>query len=138
MSHARIAVALYIQTDQHLQAEPELFFTLANAAQAAAHTSSVSLIPVVVNHFNEGNVEGIVAGVPSLSEFATILDAGASVATGLIVFVMQAKLPMKRMRAITGVMIGVVLLVVGWLPTHPIRGLTLPYWVGLWFGTFAT
>jgi high-affinity iron transporter len=49
----------------------------------------------------------------------------------------------------TGVMIGVVLLqmvgntvhvmqVVGWLPLHPIRSLTLPYWSGMWFGLYAT
>ena len=25
-----------------------------------------------------------------------------------------------------------------WLPVHPIRWLALPYWMGLWFGTYAT
>jgi high-affinity iron transporter len=28
--------------------------------------------------------------------------------------------------------------VVGWLPIHPIRWLSLPSWAGLWFGLFAT
>jgi high-affinity iron transporter len=73
----------------------------------------------------------------------------ATVGVGLIVFVLQARLPMKKMLVVTGVMIGAVLLVmvgntvhalqvVGWLPTTPIRGLTLPYWFGLWLGTYAT
>jgi high-affinity iron transporter len=54
-----------------------------------------------------------------------------------------------QMLVITGVMIGGVLLVmmgktvhvlqvVGWLPTTPIGGLSLPYWAGTWLGTYAT
>ena len=48
-----------------------------------------------------------------------------------------------------GILIGAVLLimvghtvhvmqVVGWMTITPIRGLTLPYWLGLWFGLFPT
>ncbi len=66
-----------------------------------------------------------------------------------MVFALQARLPYKKMLIVTGVMIGGVLLVmvgntvhvlqvVGWMPIHPIRSLTLPYWTGLWFGLFAT
>jgi high-affinity iron transporter len=93
---------------------------------------------------------------------ALVLDAGAAVVlggvalglggtllVGLVVFALQAKLPYKKMLIVTGVMIGGVLLimvgntthilqVVGWLPIHPIRWLSLPYWAGLWFGLFAT
>ncbi len=74
-----------------------------------------------------------------------------TVLVGLLVFAVQAKLPHKKMLIFTGVMIGVVLLqmvghtahvfqVVGWLPTSPIRALLpyTPYWVGLWFGMYAT
>lgn len=70
---------------------------------------------------------------------------------GLLVFVVQARLPHKKMLVFTGVLIGAVLLqmvgntvhvlqVVGWLPTNPVRWLTplLPYWTGLWFGLYAT
>jgi high-affinity iron transporter len=28
--------------------------------------------------------------------------------------------------------------VVGWVPVHPIAGVQLPYWSGLWFGIFPT
>jgi high-affinity iron transporter len=54
-----------------------------------------------------------------------------------------------NMLIITGVLIGGVLLVmvgktthvlqvVGWMPTNPIQGVILPYWLGTWFGTYAT
>ena len=93
---------------------------------------------------------------------ALVLEAGAPVvlggvgiglagtlAIGLIIFAVQAKLPYKRMLIVTGVMIGAVLLqmvgntthvmqVVGWLPIHPIRWLSFPYWAGMWFGLYAT
>jgi high-affinity iron transporter len=68
---------------------------------------------------------------------------------GVAVFALQAKLPHKKMLVVTGVLIGFVLLqlvgntahtfqVVGWLPTTPIRGIELPYWVGMWFGLYMT
>ncbi|MCB8979658.1 MAG: FTR1 family protein [Ardenticatenaceae bacterium] len=68
---------------------------------------------------------------------------------GVIVFALQARLPYRQMLVYTGVLIGMVLLVmvghtvhvwqvVGWFPIHPIRWLSLPYWTGSWFGIFAT
>ncbi len=68
---------------------------------------------------------------------------------GVITFTLQRKLPYKKMLVVTGVMIGFVLLtmvgntvhvmqVVGWMPITPIAGLTLPLWIGQWFGVFAT
>jgi high-affinity iron transporter len=77
------------------------------------------------------------------------LGLGGTLLVGFIVFALQAKLPYKKMLIVTGVMIGVVLLqmvgntvhvtqVVGWMSIHPIRWLELPYWVGMWFGLYAT
>jgi high-affinity iron transporter len=83
-----------------------------------------------------------------------IVVGGASLAlvlvslVGVLVFVMQTKLPHKKMLIATGAMICVVLFVivgntthllqvVGWLPIHPLP-FALPYWSGLWFGTYAT
>lgn len=68
---------------------------------------------------------------------------------GLAIFTLQVRLPVMKMLVVTGVMIGFVLLVmvgntvhimqvVGWLPLTPIRWLSLPYWFGIWFGTYAT
>jgi high-affinity iron transporter len=53
------------------------------------------------------------------------------------------------MLVVTGVMIGVVLLTmvghtvhvmqsVGWMPITPLPGVFIPYWMGQWFGLFAT
>lgn len=68
---------------------------------------------------------------------------------GLAIFALQAKLPIMKMLIFTGILIGLVLLVmvgntvhimqvVGWLPLNPIRWLQLPYWFGVWFGTYPT
>ncbi|MBC8161721.1 MAG: FTR1 family protein [Roseiflexaceae bacterium] len=75
----------------------------------------------------------------------------ATLAIGIVVFFVQAKLPHKKMLIVTGIMICAVLVqmvgktvhvtqVIGWLPTHPIRWLAdlLPYWTGMWFGLYAT
>lgn len=77
------------------------------------------------------------------------IGLGLTILVGLAVFVLETKLPHKKMLIVTGVLIGAVLLqmvgntvnvlqVVGWLPIHPIRWLELPYWVGFWFGLYAT
>jgi high-affinity iron transporter len=74
--------------------------------------------------------------------------------TGIVAaltFVAHRKLPYRKMLVLTGVMLGVVLLVmVGeqaqemqqahWIPTTPIKALTniIPAWLGLWFSIFPT
>ncbi len=68
---------------------------------------------------------------------------------GVLVFVLQSKLPHKKMLVATGAMICVVLFVivgntthmlqvVGWMTIHPLPIVVLPYWTGLWLGTYAT
>jgi len=72
-------------------------------------------------------------------------------AVAVLTFVANRRLPYKRMLVVTGVMLGVVLLVmVGeqaqemqlarWLPTTAISGLErmIPDWAGLWFAVFPT
>jgi high-affinity iron transporter len=69
----------------------------------------------------------------------------------VLAFVAQHRLPYRKMLVFTGVMLGVVLLVmVGeeaqemqlahWLPTTPIHSLPalFPPWIGLWFSVFPT
>ncbi len=69
-------------------------------------------------------------------------------AVGVVTFVLQHRLPYRRMLVATGVLLGFVLLVMvgesiqemqlaGWLPTHTI-GVAFPGFVGLWFATFPT
>jgi high-affinity iron transporter len=88
------------------------------------------------------------AGMGTVLQGVAIGLVGVAV-VGVITFVLQMKLPYKKMLVVTGVMIGFVLLVmvgntvhvmqsVGWLPITPITGLYVPFWVGQWFGVFAT
>jgi len=93
---------------------------------------------------------------------ALVLDAGtrvviegvalglaATAVVGALVFIMQAKLPHKKMLIVTGLMIALVLVmmvgttihvwqIVGWMPIHPIGDLIFPYWTGTWLGLYAT
>src|ERR1017187_6342984 len=69
----------------------------------------------------------------------------------VLTFVAHRRLPYRKMLILTGIMLGVVLLVmVGeqaqemqlahWIPTTPIGWLTnaVPAWMGLWFSIFPT
>ena len=80
-----------------------------------------------------------------------LIGAGLSLAVALVTFVANRRLPYKRMLVVTGVMLGVVLLVmVGeqaqemqmahWLPTTPLPALEriIPAWMGLWLAVFPT
>jgi high-affinity iron transporter len=91
-----------------------------------------------------------------------VLEAGTSVVlqgvalglfgtaiVGVITFALQVRLPYKKMLIVTGVMIAAVLVTmvghtvhtlqsVGWLPITAVQGLYVPFWVGQWFGLFAT
>jgi len=80
-----------------------------------------------------------------------VLGLALTLAVGVITFVAERKLPYRRMLVATGVLLGVVLLVmVGeqvqemqlarWLPTTTIPALEgrIPDWMGLWFSLFPT
>ncbi len=73
----------------------------------------------------------------------------AVVLVGLVTFKLQVNLPYRNMLIVTGVLIAGVLLqmvgntvhvlqVLGWLPIHLIEGISLPFWLGTWFGVYAT
>jgi high-affinity iron transporter len=68
---------------------------------------------------------------------------------GAFVFVLQRKLPYKKMLIATGIMIGVVLVVMvggtaatfqdlGWLPKHELGVGIIPGWLGAWFEVYPT
>ncbi len=78
-----------------------------------------------------------------------LIGAAAACVIALLTFAARRKLPYKQMLVVTGVMLGVVLLVmVGeqvqemqlahWLPTTTIPRLSavIPEWAGMWFGFF--
>ena len=87
------------------------------------------------------------AGTATVIEGAS-LGLAMTLAVAVVTFALQRKLPYKKMLIVTGVMIGVVLVVMvgqtartmqgtGWLAITPIDG-EIPYWAGLWFGVYPT
>jgi high-affinity iron transporter len=84
---------------------------------------------------------------------ATVLEGvglglAFTLVVGVITFVLQHRLPYRRMLVATGVLLGFVLLVMvgesvqelqlaGWLPTHSL-GIGFPGWMGLWLALFPT
>jgi high-affinity iron transporter len=70
-------------------------------------------------------------------------------AVGFAVFSIGAKLPYRKMLVVTGILVIFVLFTflgstvrlfqtVGWLPVHPVAGLELPAWMGVWLGLYPT
>lgn len=83
--------------------------------------------------------------------YGVAIGTALSAIVAVLTFIVNRRLPYKKMLVVTGVMLGVVLLVmVGeqaqemqlahWLPTTPIHSLerVLPEWAGLWFAIFPT
>src|SRR5467141_649611 len=81
----------------------------------------------------------------------TLLGLALSAVVAVLTFVLQQRLPYRKMLITTGILLGVVLLVmVGeqaqemqlahWISTTPIHWLTnsIPAWVSLWFAVFPT
>jgi high-affinity iron transporter len=80
-----------------------------------------------------------------------LLGMGLAAVVAVLTFVAHRRLPYKRMLILTGVLLGMVLLVMvgeqaqemqlaGWLPTTTIPWLArvLPAWAGVWFSVFPT
>jgi high-affinity iron transporter len=80
-----------------------------------------------------------------------VVGLALTLVVALVTFVLQRRLPYRRMLVATGIMLGAVLLVMvgeqaqemqlaGWLPTTQIGWLStrIPDWMGLWFSFFPT
>ncbi len=87
------------------------------------------------------------AGTVAVLE-GTALGLGLTLAVAVATFALQRKLPYKRMLIVTGVMIGLVLVMMvgqtvrtmqgtGWMPITPLD-VDLPYWAGQWLGVYPT
>ncbi len=68
-------------------------------------------------------------------------------AIGTLIIVFGAKLPYRKLLVVTGLLVVSIMVTflgsavrlfqtVGWLPVHPLPGLNLPNWVGVWFGLY--
>lgn len=78
----------------------------------------------------------------------TVIGLGLTFIVAALTFLAHKKLPYKKMLVATGILLGIVLLVMvgeeaqemqlaGWLHTTPIH-LYIPDWAGLWFSVFPT
>jgi high-affinity iron transporter len=87
------------------------------------------------------------AGTAAVVE-GVLIGLGGTAVVGVLTFVLQRRLPYKRMLIVTGVMIGFVLVVMiggtaatfqdlGWLPKHDL-GIAIPSWAGRWFEVYPT
>ena len=87
------------------------------------------------------------AGTAAVLEGVAIGLAGTA-AVGVVTFFLQQKLPYRRMLVVTGVLLGMVLVVmvggsaralqdVGWIPTTPV-GVPFPDWLARWFEVVPT
>jgi high-affinity iron transporter len=87
------------------------------------------------------------AGGSAVVEGLALGLAGTAV-VGVLTFWLHHKLPYRRMLVLTGVMVGVVLVVMiggtaltfqdlGWLPRHP-TPFTVPEWMGSWFEMYSS
>ena len=87
----------------------------------------------------EGSVWPVVIGVLAGTVFIAAIGIG--------IFVFGAKLPYRKLLVVTGVLIVSIMVTffgsttrlfqtVGWLPIHPISGLTVPVWAGQWLGLY--
>jgi high-affinity iron transporter len=86
------------------------------------------------------------AGTSTVLEGVAI-GLAATALVGVAVFHLHRRLPYRRMLILTGVLVGVVLVVMiggtaltfselGWIPQHPLP-FTLPQWLGAWFEVYA-
>jgi high-affinity iron transporter len=87
------------------------------------------------------------AGTATVLEGVAIGLVGTAI-VGVLTFWLHHKLPYKKMLVLTGVLVGVVLVVMiggtalsfqdlGWLPRHE-TPFTLPVWMGSWFEMYST
>ncbi len=89
--------------------------------------------------FLEGNVQAVVIGVAVGAVFIALV--------GGLTFTFGVKLPYRRLLVITGVLVVSIMVsflgstvrlfqTVSWLPVHPVPGLHVPAWAGLWLGLY--
>jgi high-affinity iron transporter len=83
--------------------------------------------------------------------YGVAIGAALTLIVGALTFIAHRRLPYRRMLVVTGVMLGLVMLVMvgeqaqemqlaNWLPTTTISSLAhvIPGWMGLWFAVFPT
>jgi len=121
--------------------ETGLIFGLVSLGFATVYREGFETVLFLQALMIESGVLSVLGGV--------LAGLTATFLVGLITFKLNTRVPYKQMLAVTGVLIGGVLLVmvgktvhvfqeIGWLPATLISLISLPYWLGTWFGTYST
>jgi high-affinity iron transporter len=87
----------------------------------------------------EGSTSSVLLGVLAGFLFIGII--------GTLIIFFGAKLPYRKLLVVTGVLVVSIMVTflgsavrlfqtVGWLPVHPLPGLNMPNWVGVWLGLY--
>ncbi len=87
----------------------------------------------------EGSATAVLAGVTAGFIFIGTI--------GMLIMFFGAKLPYRKLLVVTGVLVVSIMVTfvgsgvrlfqtVGWLPVHPLPGIDLPNWVGVWLGIY--
>jgi high-affinity iron transporter len=131
---------------------------MAIAGTAAAGVAGATIVSLYLlgfsSVFREGFETVLFLQALDLEAGAGVVLAGVGLglvltaAVGVLTFLLERKLPYKRMLIVTGVLIALVLVVlvgntvrtmqgVGWVPITPLD-VELPLWMGTWLGVFPT
>jgi high-affinity iron transporter len=127
---------------------------LAGAAGAAASTVAGLYLLGFSSVFREGFETVLFLQALDLEAGTGVVLAGVGLGValtavvGVLTFLLERRLPYKRMLIVTGVLIALVLVVmvgntartlqgVGWLPITPLD-VEFPLWMGTWLGVFPT
>jgi high-affinity iron transporter len=87
----------------------------------------------------EGSASSVLLGVAAGFVFIGTI--------GMLILFFGAKLPYRKLLVVTGVLVVSIMVTflgsavrlfqtVSWLPVHPLPGLSLPNWLGVWFGIY--
>jgi high-affinity iron transporter len=122
---------------------PRLWWGLALLGFSSLYREGFEVVLFLQSYRLKLGIEPVVYGVS--------LGLALTGVVGVLTFVAHRRLPYRRMLVFTGVMLGLVLLVMvgeqaqemqlaNWLPTTPISFLqhAIPSWMGLWFAVFPT
>jgi len=119
-------------------ATSKTFFGLAMLGFAAIYREGFEIVLFLQNLRLRAGNEVILEGAA--------IGLGLTLLVAAVSFAGHKKLPFKKMLIITGILLGVVLLIMvgeqaqemqlaGWLPSHPLN-INIPDWAGLWFSVF--
>jgi high-affinity iron transporter len=120
------------------QSEWSIFWGLMLVGLTAVYREGFEVVLFLQNVRLKSGESPVLAGA--------VIGLGLTGAVGYLTFVAQRRLPFKRLLVVTGIMLGVVLLVMvgasgqamqqaGWLTETPVD-LPLPEWLGAWLGVY--